>query len=231
MDAGVVATLIISYLMLKYLSLKTSVLFFTSLILALMLQRSFALDGFYAGNRMILFLTLGFIYSLLLQSHWRWIMHAITLTGLIVLFILQILHPENFQGKGGSDVIGVGMPYFVIYISISMSTLILKGKYDTQKNELLTRQNELNAINDNLEGLVNERSEKIILKNEQLTKYAFTNAHSVRGPLARILGLITVTKLETEHDYAFFFDKVKKEAENIDKILKEINKELDEHID
>lgn len=229
-DLGVTGTLIIAYLLLQYQSLKISVLFFTSIIFTLMLYRSFTLDGFYAGNRMILFLTLGFIYSLLLQSPWRWIMHGITLTGLTVLFMLQFLYPENFQGKG-ADVISEGMPYFVIYISISLSTLILKDKYDAQKEELLTRQTELNAINDNLEALINERSEKIILKNKQLTKYAFTNAHQVRGPLARILGLISVSKLETEHDYSFFFTKVKEEAEGIDNILKQINEELDQHID
>ena len=155
-------------------------------------------------------------------------MHAMTLMGLMILFILQFLHPENFQDKGGANLAGEALPYFVIYISISLSTMILKDKYNAQKDELLSRQNELNAINDNLEELVKERSEKIILKNEQLTKYAFTNAHNVRGPLARILGLISVLKLETDRDYTFFFDKVKDEAESMDKILKEINEELEQ---
>ena len=158
-------------------------------------------------------------------------MHAITLAGLSIQFVLQFLHPEDFLGKGGSDIINEGVPYFVIYLSIGLSTMILKDKYDEQKEELLLRQNELNAINDNLEALVNERSQKIITKNEQLTKYAFTNAHNVRGPLARILGLIIVSKLEKESDYQFFFEKVKEEAESIDKILKQINEELDQHID
>jgi signal transduction histidine kinase len=196
-----------------------------------MLYRSFTLDGFYSGNRIVLFITLGFIYSLLLKSPWRWIMHGVTLAGLIALFFMQLLYPQIFGGKGGSHVIGEGLPYFVIYFSIGLSTMILKDKYDLQKEELLNRQNELNAINDNLEALVNERSKKILLKNEQLTKYAFTNAHSVRGPLARILGLIMVFKFDKEANYPFFFEKVKDEAESIDKILKEINEELDQNID
>ncbi len=230
-NVGLLSLFVVSYLLLQFYSIKAAVLFFTTTIFSVMLYRSFTLEGFYSGNRMMLFLTLGFIYSLLLKSYWRWIMHAITLTGLLVLFVMQLLHPESFGGQGGSGIVSEGLPYFVIYISIGLSTMILKDKYDLQKEELLTRQNELNAINDNLEALVNERSKKIILKNEQLTKYAFTNAHNVRGPLARILGLILISKFEKETDYPFFFDKVKDEAESIDKILKEINEELDKDID
>lgn len=228
---GVSSLFVISYLILRFGSLKASVLFFTITIFIVMLYRGFTLDGFYSGSRMILFITLGFIYSLLLQSPWRWIMHGVTLTSLIVLFVFQFLYPENFLGKGGADVFNEGLPYFVIYSSIGLSTAILKDRYDLQKEELLLRQNELNAINDNLEALVNERSEKIIIKNEILTKYAFTNAHNVRGPLARILGLIMVSKFEKESDYPFFFEKIRDEAESIDKILKQINEELDQHID
>lgn len=230
-NVGITTVFVITYLILRYGSLKVAVLFFTSTILIVMLYRSFSLDGFYSGTRMILFLTLGFIYSLLLESPWRWIMHGITLVCLLVLFTWQLLQPEDFLGKGGVEVVSEGLPYFVIYLSIGLSTMILKDKYDAQKEELLLRQNEMNAINDNLEALVNERSQKIIIKNEQLTKYAFTNAHNVRGPLARILGLIMVSKFEKESDYPFFFDQVKVEAESIDKILKQINDELDEHID
>ena len=90
---------------------------------------------------------------------------------------------------------------------------------------------ELNAINQNLENLVNDRTEKIRLKNEQLIKYSFTNAHKVRGPLARILGLIFVSEIETDSGHRSLFEKVKKEAVDIDKIIREINSELDEHID
>lgn len=230
-NIGVTSLFITSFVILRLVSLRASVLFFTSSIFMVMLYRSFTLDGFYTGNRMILFITLGFIYSLLLTSPWRWIMHGTTLAGLSVLFVLQLLHPEYFLGKGGTDTVNEGLPYFVIYLSIGLSTMILKDKYDDQKEELLLRQNELNAINDNLEALVNERSQKIIVKNEQLTKYAFTNAHNVRGPLARILGLIIVSKFEKESDYPFFFEKVKEEAESIDRILKQINDELDQHID
>ncbi len=230
-NVGVTSVFILTYLILRYGTLKVAVLFFTCTIFTVMIYRGFTLDGFYSGTRMILFITLGFIYSLLLESPWRWIMHGITMAGLFALFILQLLRPEDFPAKEGTDIISEGLPYFVIYISIGLSTMILKDKYDAQKEELLLRQNEMNAINDNLEALVNERSQKIIIKNEQLTKYAFTNAHNVRGPLARILGLIMVSKFEKEGDYPFFFDKVKVEAESIDKILKQINDELDEHID
>ena len=230
-DAGVTFFFVISFLLLQFTSLRIAVLFFSITIFVLMFYRCFALDGFYSGNRMLVFITLGFIYSLLLKSPSRWVMHSITLLGLIVLFIFQYLQPENFSGKGGPGIVAEALPYFVIYMAISLSTLFLKDKYDMQKEELLIRQNELNVINSNLEKMANERSEQIILKNEQLIKYAFANAHSVRGPLARILGLIVLARLEKNPDYSSLFEKVKEEADSIDKILKEINQELDQQID
>lgn len=64
--------------------------------------------------------------------------------------------------------------------------------------------------------------------NGKLIKYAHLTAHEVRGPLARLLGLIQVSKLTHDVDYRWYFDKVNREAHDIDKILNEITVELNE---
>src|SRR6185369_4168141 len=63
--------------------------------------------------------------------------------------------------------------------------------------------------------------------NEKLLKYSSMNAHNVRGPVARLLGLITVSKLP-DTDYPDFFEKIKHEAACVDEILHKIMKELSE---
>jgi PAS domain S-box-containing protein len=69
---------------------------------------------------------------------------------------------------------------------------------------------------------------ELIKLNKKLLKYAHLNAHEVQGPVARLLGLIEISKLTADADYPWFFEKVKKEGNDIDRILKLITKELDE---
>jgi signal transduction histidine kinase len=113
-----------------------------------------------------------------------------------------------------------------------INELVEKNARIAEQNEKLReQQEELRSINQNLEGLVSERTEKIKAKNKQITKYAFTNSHRVRGPLARILGLLALSKLNNQEDYKFLFEKIQKEAMDMDAITHEINTDLDDDVD
>jgi PAS domain S-box-containing protein len=68
----------------------------------------------------------------------------------------------------------------------------------------------------------------LIKYNERLLRYAFSNAHQVRGPVARLLGLIQLFKLETDLSYPWFFEKVENEVHSVDAILNTIAQEFDE---
>ena len=69
-----------------------------------------------------------------------------------------------------------------------------------QKNEeLITMNEDIQGINSNLEQIVDERTKKIKLQNDKLVKYAFINAHEIRGPLARVLGLLYLIGLEKKY--------------------------------
>ena len=66
-----------------------------------------------------------------------------------------------------------------------------------EKNEALKTMNEeIQKINNNLEQSVKNRTERILDQNEKLIKYAFINSHEIRGPLARVLGLLYLINLE-----------------------------------
>jgi|GEM_PF-5928372 len=50
----------------------------------------------------------------------------------------------------------------------------------------------IQALNENLEAIVHERTRQLHERHEQLKRYAFMNAHEVRGPLSTILGLLQI---------------------------------------
>jgi|GEM_PF-1314425 len=92
-----------------------------------------------------------------------------------------------------------------------------------QNVELATRQEETRAINENLESMVEERALQIENKNKSLAEYAFINAHMLRGPLCRIIGLISLMESEPDRYPAQQLAQLKSIAQEIDLRVKEIN--------
>lgn len=64
--------------------------------------------------------------------------------------------------------------------------------------ELSEANHELVSLNENLENIIKDRTKKINTQLAQITKYAHLNSHEVRAPLARILGLISLVKIEKD---------------------------------
>jgi signal transduction histidine kinase len=92
----------------------------------------------------------------------------------------------------------------------------------------MENQNTLNEINLHLEELVLKKTESIKQQNQRLIKYAHSNAHHVRGPIARLLGLVQLSRLKTDLDYPWLFEKVENESTKLDEIVKNIASELDQ---
>ena len=101
------------------------------------------------------------------------------------------------------------------------------NEIEAQNEELVQSQKGLSELNNQLENLVNERTHEVKKQNEQLIRYAFSNAHHLRGPVARLLGLIQISKLDTELGYEILFDKIKAQTEEIDQVVRRINRELE----
>jgi signal transduction histidine kinase len=95
---------------------------------------------------------------------------------------------------------------------------------DSQTEQLRKQQLELDSLRNNLEGMVADRIREVRTKSAVLREYAFVNAHHVRAPLARMLGLIYL--IELENGYAGQperLDKIKSEARRMDAIIQQIN--------
>jgi signal transduction histidine kinase len=98
--------------------------------------------------------------------------------------------------------------------------------------ELTSSTEEVRALNDNLEKIVHSRTEKINTQLKQLEKYAHMNSHEVRGPLARVLGLVGLIKIDKQNgaDPAII-DKLEVAAEELDEVVKKMNLLLEIEVD
>lgn len=103
-------------------------------------------------------------------------------------------------------------------------------KIEEQNRELLHQSDEVTRLNDYLGELVERKTQSISDQNEMLVRLSFTNAHKLRGPVARILGLICISRLNTEICNRWIFDKVEGEAKDIDEILLNISRDLDNSV-
>ena len=98
-----------------------------------------------------------------------------------------------------------------------------------QSEELKTLNSSLNDLNSNLETLVRERTEELTMKNRVLSQYAFDNAHKLRAPLARILGLAQLFNYQIEvKEESNVLKMIEESAEELDRIVININKNLED---
>lgn len=104
---------------------------------------------------------------------------------------------------------------------------IQKNKLEQQAKELHANNKVTQEINTNLEKIVESRTLKITQQNTALRNYEFENSHSVRGPLARILGLISLMEVETlTEDQKLLMARIDDSANELDEIIKNMSKIL-----
>lgn len=93
-----------------------------------------------------------------------------------------------------------------------------------ERNDMVLKQKvEIDAINDNLEMMVRKRTKQLQDKNDRIKEYAFSNSHIVRGPLARILGLVSIAEHEPK-----VIELIGKNAKELDVVIKEMTEILAE---
>ena len=243
-DAVIFSACLFAFVVRRW-SYKASVLVITgSSLVAMLYQWS---HGVNLTTSMAVILLIGFIFSMLLKRSLMLGAHIVT--GLSILFVVYI---QAFVTRTMPPTVGeiatVVVTYLVLYIMIAYCTAVLKIRYDNltqelrlaneslaakaqeiaaQNDELLQSNEYINDLNRNLEKIVAERTVQIQTQHQQLIKYTFANAHSLRGPVARLLGLINLRKLEDQPDNTFFFTKMEDQAKEIDRVVKDINAELE----
>jgi signal transduction histidine kinase len=161
---------------------------------------------------------------------------------LVVCLLLSIFLPyglSDFQDEiavVSSDKMSY---YYLLNASlIAMAIMFLKTKLDEERkldlgttteltqltNQLLSKkamhsfqQSELALMKSSLEMSIKERTLELDYRHKQLEKYAYDNAHILRGPLCNIRGLVDMLAAERKaHDLAPY--DMSEMIENIDKL-------------
>lgn len=104
---------------------------------------------------------------------------------------------------------------------IAIGLLIVAYKYYQARNR----------SHQELEEEVAKQTADLLHKNQQLEEYAYMNAHQIRGPLARILGLVLAFRAEAAYkipDFFFYLEAIEKSANELDEVINSINDILSE---
>lgn len=225
---------------------KVAVLWIGFVIMGAMFYQSIVAETITTSS-MAVVMVIGFGFSVLLSGVLPLIIHGIALIGMAFIFSWLATHPERYREVNSANIIVAGVTYGVLYFVIAYSSRMLKKRYDgvlqtlaaknlelaekaheieAQNEELQQSQENLFQLNNHLEQIVGERTNEVKQQNERLIKYAYANAHHMRGPVARLLGLIQLSKMDTSLDYEFLFSLIKEQTLEIDEVIKGINREL-----
>ena len=129
-----------------------------------------------------------------------------------------------------------GIGVILLLISVIAILFYNQVKKQSKLNKMLKEKNrevrekalELEILNNNLEQMVEERTNVIQKKNVKLKEYSFLNAHIVRGPLVNILGITKLLKNDMpENERQELIDHLYYSADKLDDVLTDIKKKLE----
>ena len=220
-----------------------------ALLLHLALLPAFVYFWYYNGGitglvPFILCMYVGFIIDTT-NDILKWLSIGVYLTMIAVL----VYFPSVFE-SGSSHALNLNskpIDYFIVALIITLFTAYLKNKYvffrqqvevrnaqleriaNTlihQNDELRSQQEEIRAINENLENIIQGHTRGIEIKNRELAEYAFINAHMLRAPLSRILGLTSLMEMDSRINEQPEVQNIKSLAIEMDAVIKKINEVL-----
>jgi signal transduction histidine kinase len=113
------------------------------------------------------------------------------------------------------------------YESLLVEVKIHTKVGDKLQSKLHDMNEELEAAKENLEKIVEERTQELkqanielLAINEELDSFVYRAAHDIRGPLATLLGLCNLAKMEVTDEGALtYFSMLTNTAQRLDNIL------------
>lgn len=125
------------------------------------------------------------------------------------------------------------VPFIKLFMEILESKLTelalfeeLSASNERIKSSLQTiaeKNSEIETIIDQQEEIIQKQTEDLKKRNENLVEISVLNAHKVREPLSRIIGLINLLKVTDEKEVkGTFLPMIEKSSEELDEALKEV---------
>lgn len=132
--------------------------------------------------------------------------------------------------------------FFIIVIVIVSLLMLVIGilfrkqlrthkKVLEQKAEIEAQSDEILSINENLEMLVKQRTTELEEQNKKLESFAFFTAHELRGPLARILGLVSIiNKEKLTDDNKLLIDHLDIASKELDEVVHSVSGDVSNRV-
>jgi signal transduction histidine kinase len=100
---------------------------------------------------------------------------------------------------------------------------------EDQAEKLTALNKKLSDLNKSLESRIAMRTDQLKNQNHKLAEFAFMNAHQLRAPIARTMGLINlIQKIELPKEDKVLIKYLENCGKELDQITKDISKSLDE---
>lgn len=205
-------------------------------------------SGGYSGSVPLFFcIYISFIIS---TCHGWTLVMALIIYGFIIFTLAYnpIFFDADFIGTGKTiGSIRKTLEFLIVIIIVMIFVSYFKNKFNFYRHNVLkrnkqlqniaeelqeqnqkntTQQEEIKTINENLESIIAERIKEIEEKNKDLSEYAFINAHLLRAPLSRVLGLVDLMALDVDEGTSANLALIKANAKRVDMIIKKINDTL-----
>ena len=182
-----------------------------SLLLAGGFLLSWTFSGGIEGGGAYIFFVLSVLLILINQGIFNRLI-TIALVGLVVLITSNVL-----EITGALSYHDLVFDFLLNLFILTILLLVFKKSLDNENRELEDQNRQIEALNEelqwksqklasynqevnvmkkNLEGIVEQRTEKLSLENQRDVEFAFINAHLVRAPIANIIGILNMSASE-----------------------------------
>ncbi|AYB34127.1 sensor histidine kinase [Chryseolinea soli] len=104
-----------------------------------------------------------------------------------------------------------------------------KRQAEAQNEQLESKSYILSQLLDKKDNDLTDITEELARYNQELMQYSYTISHNLRGPVASMLGLLELQKLNTgDLDTRELLDHMEKSVLNLDHIIRDLNRIVDE---
>ncbi|MBS1556336.1 MAG: HAMP domain-containing histidine kinase [Bacteroidetes bacterium] len=141
------------------------------------------------------------------------------------------LDTSNFLVQGGFLLMAVAI-FMILSIraryNLTVKEITARILLQASNEEILRQAEEVKATNENLEMLVQSRTQDLQKKNDALEEYAWINAHKLRSPVASILGLVSLMKREeVTPEVRIMMNHLQTSTERLDEVVSSITHALE----
>ncbi len=140
---------------------------------------------------------------------------------------LQLQQAES-DSRMLSIIISMVLVLAVVLLLFAIHAFRSWRKESRARQVIQEQHKKIEQMNSNLEVLVAQRTKDLLARNQQLQEYAFYNSHMLRRPIATIMGLFNIIKLEKNlEEKEELFGHLNKTVGELDSVVRKIQHIVD----